>query len=81
MIDLRTKKEKETEQRKQTIFALFDQIDEQSGFEFSTWRICVCIAQKVGCTPHNVYAYCVRANKRSYADKHRYDKIRDRLNK
>lgn len=79
MIDLRTEKERETSRRKDIINVLFDQIDKESGNQFSTWRICVRIAESVGCTPHNVYQYCKRLGKRSYADRHRYDDVRGRI--
>lgn len=74
MLDLRTQKEIETSRKKEVIFALFDRIDNESGHQFSTWRICVQIAKSVDwqTTPHNVYAYIKKSGRCSHLDRTRY---------
>ena len=76
MIDLRTDNEKETSKRKDIINALFDQIDKESGNHYSTWRICVHLSKQLGMTAYNVYNYCKRMGKRSYADRHAFDNFK-----
>ena len=76
MLDLRTEREIETANKKARIYALFDQIDSESGHQFSTWRICIKIAETIKdeweTSPHNIYAYIKKSGRCSMLDRTRY---------
>ena len=74
MLDLRTEKEREMDAKRESILNAFKRIDNESGYQYTTWRICIAVAKERGdMTPHNVYGYLLRAGVRSYADIHRFD--------
>lgn len=68
--DFRTPLQKQQEERRRCIIAMFADFRAKTTAATSDYRIMVVVAQKVGCTPQNVRATLIRAN--VIKPKHRY---------
>lgn len=58
--DFRTPLQKQQEQRKKNIIAMFKDCRAKAGSEVSNNRIITVIAQRVGCTAQNVRVYLLK---------------------
>lgn len=75
MTDLRTENEIKIDAKRERIINTFKKIDQESGYQYSTWRICQAVSKELKTdSVYNVYGYIVRANLRSYADRHKFDR-------